>query len=200
MVAKNPLSKIRESLETRKLEKMLENVYGKYGEVTLKHITGLLEVLKEKEKISEDSYKRVLETLLSEDVIGFIDYIWEKYYKGIEMIPSLYTHGIINFARYIKDRDMYRDFIRVLKEYSDKFDKGVSFSELISAYMFYPPFYGTLLKEGDPRIPLAVKCTLDELLKEETKQIVREDNRNLQKIIASCAERAGFKPDYYYKA
>ncbi|RIB35389.1 MAG: hypothetical protein BXU00_01325 [Candidatus Nanoclepta minutus] len=198
MVVKNPLSKIRESFEIHQLEKKIEDVYRKYGEITLKFVRGYIEALKKGKEISNDGYRRVLETLLCEDIIEFMNYTWEKYYKEVNMIPTQIIYGISNFAKYVRDTDMLKDFIRVLKIYGDVSHPifKIPSSELISSRMFYPPYYGTLLKEDDPRITSAVKCTLDELLKEETKQRVREDEYVIDKIIVNCAEKAGFRPDY----
>jgi len=203
MVVKNPLSKIREIFEIHQLEKRIEDTYRKYGEITLESVRGSLEALKREKEISENVYRRVLEILLSKDVIEFMNYAWEKYYKKIGMISSLITYGIMNFAKYIEERDMLKDFIEVLKIYSEIYSnktgslvKGIPLSELISVYMLNPPYYGTLLKVGDSRIPSAVKCTLDELLKEETKQKARENKYIIHKIIVNCAERSGFRPEY----
>jgi len=199
MIVKNLLSKIKENFEIYKLEKRIEDIYKKYGETTLEFIKESLKVLKERKKVTKDSYRRILETLLNEDIIKVMDYIWDRYYWRIDMIPPPITYGIINFVRYIEDKNMIWNFIKVLKMYSDivyPLDKKLPLSELILLRMFHPLYYGTQLKEGDQRILPAIRCTLDELLNEQTKQRAREDGYIIDKIIINCAEKAGFRPDY----
>jgi len=198
MVVKNPLSKIREKLEISELEKRLEEFYGKYGIIPLESMKGYLKILKEENEISNEDYRRILETLLRDDIREFFDYIWEKTYNKTGIISSLIPYAIINARRHIGDENMFGEFIKVLKMYSEVFDKeGEPVIEYISASMFYPAYYGTPLKVGDSRIPLVIKCVQNELSKEETKERVREDKHTINRIIINCAKKAGFRPLVY---
>jgi len=198
MVVKNLLSKIRENLEVYRLEDKVRKTYAKYGPRLLESLEGYLKSLRESTGKNNEYYIKVLKSLLKEEVIEYIDYINKKE-SSIFVLPIMnIIFGISEFVRYVGDHNqsMFGDYMKVLWKYTDIRDPqyGDTASEIISTKLFYYPYYGTPLKENDYRISTAVKCTLDELLKEETKQKVEKDTHTIEKIIKDCAKKAGFRP------
>jgi len=192
MVVIDLLSRIRKNFEIRQLENEVIEAYAKYGQGLLESLEGFLE--SSRRELGE-KYKEFLSTLLRDEVRGYIDYLS----KEVNSITSImYTiHGIKNFVKYVGDKNMLIDYIIVLREYTTipapKSSGHYRASEIISTELLHPPNYGTQLRENDPRIPKAVRCTLDELLSIETKQAVKKENiRAIYKIVRDCAKNAGF--------